>query len=687
MQAVDSAGNNFDFPAASSNAVTYTATYPIAFPSSSSLKAANFKLALNLASFLLSSYGKIDYVSLEVTYFNSNKTGYSVSNPLPIETLLKLTEILRYDIVKIFYVSSNVTNFNFSVFPVTYDTASTSVISQFTTNVYAISGVSSGLSGNEWSLGSGYSLGPSQEELAAAQIPTATPNFVGQVAHYSINLNPGYYAFEVTYNTNTPQANQKNNFIGRISFQTDPYACPYNSDFGDYFSNFQGCSIASSAQGIPCASFNSITQTCSLCIQGYTLVNGSCYADTSCPARQYFHFGSCYNVSATCGDFNKFTGDCLSCADPANYDLVNGSCVHKTVTCAANQWQKNYVCYNASATCATFNPSTGACLTCVSNLYQLNADGTCTLIVVVCPQGQYAVGLNCVTIPAECLNFDTTLQKCLACIQGYFVQNGTCQKIVCPARQVPSKYGIFCVDVSSLCGTYDSLTGNCLTCSQNGYTVRNGACVQIGSALAGCQERQTLGYGPCENADANCKTFNLITNACEVCNDGYYIDYTGKCALSAKCGVGQWSVNGQCIGIPDNCLSVDSLGLCTTCVSSNYRLQQGQCVFFKTCTGQQYLNSAGQCVDVNANCGTWNPSNGQCITCKDASVSPTSGICCPSGQVYSGNTCVDATTLQNSYQSATGSSCLIRHPSLNFCVKCAQGYAPDYTIPFGCAAQ
>jgi hypothetical protein len=243
------------------------------------------------------------------------------------------------------------------------------------------------------------------------------------------------------------------------------------------------------------------------------------------------------DVSPTCGSFDAFTGLCLNCSDSAN-DLINGSCIHKAVTCAANQWQTNYTCYNASSVCATFDPNSGKCLTCLSNLYQLNSDGTCTLIIVTCPSGQYAVGLSCVTIPVECLHFDTTLGKCLSCIKGYYVQNGVCQRIVCPNGQVPSNYGIFCVDVSPLCADYDSITGDCLSCKNSGYTVRNGACLQEASPLAGCQEREHLGFGPCVGADLNCDTFNLVTGDCDKCIEGYYLDYTGHCAKSSICGTG-----------------------------------------------------------------------------------------------------------------------------------------------------
>ena len=78
--------------------------------------------------------------------------------------------------------------------------------------------------------------------------------------------------------------------------------------------------------------------------------------------------------------------------------------------------------------------------------------------------------------------------------------------------------------------------------------------VQANSALAGCKAREKLGYGPCVGVEINCKTLNLVTGECDACDDGYSIDYTGHCAKKSICGANQWSVNGDCLGVPDNCV-------------------------------------------------------------------------------------------------------------------------------------
>lgn len=47
--------------------------------------------------------------------------GFSVSSANPVQTLLKLTETLRDNILKVFYVAPSSPEFQFSFFPVTYD--------------------------------------------------------------------------------------------------------------------------------------------------------------------------------------------------------------------------------------------------------------------------------------------------------------------------------------------------------------------------------------------------------------------------------------------------------------------------------------------------------------------------------------------------------------------------------------
>lgn len=138
------------------------------------------------------------------------------------------------------------------------------------------------------------------------------------------------------------------------------------------------------------------------------------------------------------------------------------------------------------------------------------------------------------------------------------------------------------------------------------------------------------------------------------------------------------------MAMPANCLQIDNLGLCTKCDTGDYKIVTGQCVYFKSCQDHQYLNSGGQCIDVDLSCAIWNPSNGQCVTCVNGS-SPTSGVCCPLGQIYTSGKCSDAAANIVLSQPAAGTTCLLPHPSLGVCLQCPPGYVPDYTAANSCS--
>jgi hypothetical protein len=122
----------------------------------------------------------------------------------------------------------------------------------------------------------------------------------------------------------------------KITWQSDAYACNYTQQYSDYFSVFQGClsKQAVPSAGFPCLLYDEVTLTCTACVPSYNLSSeGTCIANTTCPSRQYYHFGQCLEVSILCGNYDSFTGACLTCANTADYDLVNGTCIHKTVSC------------------------------------------------------------------------------------------------------------------------------------------------------------------------------------------------------------------------------------------------------------------------------------------------------------------------------------------------------------------
>ena len=248
-------------------------------------------------------------------------------------------------------------------------------------------------------------------------------------------LDAGYYKLLVRYD---PSLYPSDTVI--FTWQTDSYPCPFNPSFPDYYKNFQGCSNSQSPQkGYPCKFYNQNTKQCTGCIEGYTLISGFCQIGTECPQRHYYKFGKCIKVSDLCLDFDYFTGDCVSCQDALNYDLVKGICVVKQVQCGVRQWKKDSTCFDVSQSCGSFDATNGKCLNCVSRSFQLNTDGTCTKIVIVCQPGQYIDGLECINIPVDCDDFDLAFKICRKCIIGYNLDfTGKCTRLQCPQGEFPS---------------------------------------------------------------------------------------------------------------------------------------------------------------------------------------------------------------------------------------------------------
>jgi hypothetical protein len=118
--ALQADGSDFIFPSPTTRAPTYSATYPIYFPPNSGITSAPFSLVLcdNDDPGDVPPYNdiNIDYFNVEVTYFNST-LGQFPSKSNIISTPLRATDLMRNDILKIFYVKTANSVFNFSVFP------------------------------------------------------------------------------------------------------------------------------------------------------------------------------------------------------------------------------------------------------------------------------------------------------------------------------------------------------------------------------------------------------------------------------------------------------------------------------------------------------------------------------------------------------------------------------------------
>lgn len=504
-----------------------------------------------------------------------------------------------------------------------------------------------------------YDITGSAEILTNPTVSTQIYDNVSLVLDYSIkNLDRGYYVLVVSYvPTNV-------NYI-RMSFQTSKYTCPFSKDFPDNNLNFQGCSVETVADSTKkntdpyCTLVIQSTQLCDACIFGYAPVAGVCVPTNPCSDRQYYRFGSCFDVSSLCGNFNKITGDCTSCSNPT-YIVSGGTCIpdQTIVTCTSRQYKVNNKCFDVSSLCGQFNPANGNCVTCSMPDYEVKG-GNCvqkpTIIEppkITCLGNQYLSARTklCADIPPNCPSFNSEKEACDVCTWGYSPNtSGGCSLIICSFGQVLASDGRRCIDMPPNCATYDSRKGECTACTDRLYTLVGGRCTAPtgGSALSGCAAREAMGFGSCEDAKINCANYNLQSGDCDECLPDWVKDFTGACKLpkiNNRCRDDETSIQGICVQKPEGCNRVNNIGLCTECQPS-YRLEYGVCNFQKTCPANQYLGRDNNCRDIIANCAFSDPAVG-CITC-DNDQPPVDDLCCPKGQVVQNRQCIEVFTPQN----------------------------------------
>lgn len=99
----------------------------------------------------IGDYSYLDYVALEVTYFMA--TGVTFSSGAAVQTLLRVTETARKDILRVIYVSDASQVFHFALFPVKYDSAGGAVDTKMGIISYDLTLSSSkALDANHWGL-------------------------------------------------------------------------------------------------------------------------------------------------------------------------------------------------------------------------------------------------------------------------------------------------------------------------------------------------------------------------------------------------------------------------------------------------------------------------------------------------------------------------------------------------------
>lgn len=232
-----------------------------------------------------------------------------------ITTMYKSTEVFRDKVTKLIYIQSK-QKLSFSLWPVPNNAGSPNLAAA---NIYLFSANDVQDSGSTYVMsGTNYFVDPaffSQTTWTPANLKLTYDQSAPTSTSY---LPAGFYVLTVTF---IPLQNPV-----RITFDSETYTCPFDSTFLDYFRNFQPCkSTPANQAGFPCIKYDHVNMQCLTCFTGYTLINGSCYYNDTCPDRYYFEFGKCLPVSDTCDTYDAFTGFCLSCKINAS-TIENGVC-------------------------------------------------------------------------------------------------------------------------------------------------------------------------------------------------------------------------------------------------------------------------------------------------------------------------------------------------------------------------
>ena len=112
-----------------------------------------------------------------------------------------------------------------------------------------------------------------------------------------------------------------------------------------------------------------------------------------------------------------------------------------------------------------------------------------------------------------CLVFDSNLQICSQCINGYTLSAGVCLENNCTTGQY-KHYGV-CYALPVNCQNYNPLLG-CLNCVDNTYQIVNKTCVRIPLNCTGRTYYDSVKY-VCASVSALCNTFNSSNGNCLTC--------------------------------------------------------------------------------------------------------------------------------------------------------------------------
>lgn len=247
--------------------------------------------------------------------------------------------------------------------------------------------------------------------------------------------------------------------------------------------------------------------------------------------------------------------------------------------------------------CQTCDPSTNLCLICslgygldlykycsTCQIYQCKDCGQDYELCNICNDGFY---------------FDTNYQQCLQCSSSGCAecdQNNPDICNVCFEEYVSDYYG-YCCDTSCLACSYNS--PYCSECPEGTYLSLY--CVSCLDHCKNCQDGNTCDvcedgyelnyYGECLETVCNIRGCSSCPNSLDQCTEcfiGYNQDENGNCCNSvcktcskdsaecSSCNNGGYLDSNICYGCSDNCKTCDAYN-CKSC-SDGYSLEYGECI-------------------------------------------------------------------------------------------------------------
>ncbi|KAL4473929.1 hypothetical protein ABPG74_022793 [Tetrahymena malaccensis] len=394
-----------------------------------------------------------------------------------------------------------------------------------------------------------------------------------------------------------------------------------------------------------CSGCNSLNpDTCTSCVQGYTLIQGIC---SPCDS-------TCYN----CNGITKY--NCIQCSNQLY--LLNNQCIQ--------QCPEGYFSYTE----INSGVQTNSCQKCPSSCASCISLTSCNL----CNLGYYLSNHQCLQCQNNCLAcYGTSGSLCQKCNQGYFLQNQKCTQ-TCQSVDGIGFYGDLstktCLQCDLSCQTcINKFPYTCSSCYDGFY-------LYVPKVVSNSSSSNTkINLGPCNSCPKQSLTCyfdsdkNLIQSSS--CNVGYYL-YSNACITNCPNGFFANTKTNVCVMCNQACKQcLDStVNQCSSCADGYVLIQPSSCLpcsqFLNDCAVcssttnclkcQNLILYQGQCVtkcDQSKGLYTYNnqckPCQSPCIQCTSA----TNCILCGDGFIVSGNICVACNQLCLTCNGTTSQNC------------------------------